>query len=571
MKRGANKKRVNYYVRIFQHNRLLLLINILFAIIISAGQAVIALLLKNIIDITVSGDMNRFTKALIFNLVYMAAFALFCYLGSLLSRILIRNVIRNLRNSIFTGILRRNYQDFYTVNSADYISVLTNDIKTVEENYIHPLSGIIESILSFLFTFVLLIVISPIITIFLFVSLILMVLIPGLIGQKLQVKQEILSGGYSTFTSKIKDIFSGFEVIRSFHLFRYTKKQFDAENDTLATKKYKADRLFVLNETVSQFLAVFSQILTIFIAAYLVIKGDITMGTLIAITQLAGSFVMPLVNVMQNFPKLQSVAPILKRMEQFDDYADQSFQGNVEPKFNQSIKMKDLSFAYKEEQTVLEHINLEFMRGKKYAIVGESGCGKTTLVKLLMGYYSGFEGDIIYDDISIKDCEVGKISKLASIIHQNVYMFDRSIKDNICLFNEYSEEELEKALKNSGVDKFLPAMQQKLDTMVGENGANLSGGQRQRIAIARALIKGAPLLILDEGTAALDQQTSHDIERKLLNNKELTLITITHKLNEELLNKYDQIIYMDNGKVIECGNYSELYAAQKGFYQFCSA
>lgn len=570
MSKVANKK-ANYYIRIFHHNRLLLSLNILFVLIVSAGQAVIALLLKNIIDITVSGDRNRFVRSLLFSFGYMILFALFCYISSILSKILMRNVIRRLRNSVFHGITRRNYQDFYEVNSADYLSVLTNDIKMVEENYVQPLSNTIENIISFLFTLVMLIFISPIVTLFLFVCFLLMVLIPGIIGQKLQGKQEIVSGGYSDFTTKMKDIFLGFEVIRSFHLFRYIKEQFHIENEALASKKYQADKLFVLNETMSQFLAFFSQIITIFIGAYLVIKGNITMGSLIAIMQLAGSFVMPLVMVMQNFPKIQSVAPILKRMEQFDDYLDTSFPGNLKPHFVNSIKIKNVSFAYQEDHPVLRDINLEFVKGKKYAIVGESGCGKSTLVKLIMGYYSNFKGDITYDKISLKDCDVSEINELTSMIHQNVYMFDRSILDNICLFKDYSMEEIQKAIEVSGVEKFLPAMQENLGTVVGENGINLSGGQRQRIAIARALIKETPILILDEATAAIDQQTANDIERNLLNEKDLTIITVTHKLDEELLRRYDQIFYMEMGNVVECGSYTELYDAKRSFYQFCVA
>lgn len=570
MSKVANKK-TNYYLRIFHHNRLLLSFNILFVLIVSAGQAVIALLLKNIIDITVSGDRNRFLKSLLLSLGYMVLFALFCYISSLLSKMLMRNVIRRLRNSIFHGITRRNYQDFYEVNSAEYLSVLTNDIKMVEENYIQPLSSTIENIVSFLFTLVMLIFISPIVTLFLFVCFLLMVIIPGIIGQKLQGKQEIVSGGYSDFTTKMKDLFLGYEVIRSFHLFRFIKDQFQIENDALASKKYQADKLFVLNETMSQSLAFFSQIITIFIGAYLVIKGNITVGSLIAIMQLAGSFVMPLVMVMQNFPKIQSVAPVLKRMEQFDDYIDTSFPGKLKPHFENSIKIEEVSFAYKKNQPVLRDISLEFMKGKKYAIVGESGCGKSTLVKLIMGYYNNFKGDITYDKMSLKDCDVSEISELASMIHQNVYMFDRSILDNICLFKDYSMEEIQKAVEVSGVEKFLPAMQENLETMGGENGINLSGGQRQRIAIARALIKGTPILILDEATAALDQQTANDIERNLLSKKDLTIITVTHKLDEELLGKYDQIIYMENGNVVECGSYTELYGAKKSFYQFCVA
>ncbi len=565
------KKETSYYLRIFKTSRMLLFINILFTILAAAANAGIALLLKNIIDIATSGDLGVFTKTLLFNLGYLAVFALLYYTNSLLSKILMKKIIRNLRKSIFHGIFRRSYQDFNGVNTADYISVLTNDIKMIEDNYIQPLMECIGNILLFLFTLGLLIFISPIITLILLLGLVLMLLIPGVIGHKLQKKQEVLSEGYSEFTAKIKDLFSGFEVIKSFQLFSHTKDQFDTENDTLITKKFKADKLFVMNEAASQFLAVFSQIITIFVAAYLVIKGIITIGTLVAIMQLAGCFVVPLVYLMQSLPKIQSIAPIMKRMKQFEDYSDNTFEGKHQPSFLDKIVISDLSFAYEEERPVLENVDLVIYKGKKYAIVGESGCGKSTLVKLLMGYYANFSGEILFDNRNLKECEVEKVSTLASIIHQNIYMFDMSIKDNICMFQNYNEDVLEKAISKSGVDKFLPAMHSNLDTMVGENGANLSGGQRQRVAIARALVKNTPLLILDEATSALDPQTAADIEENLLSNKDLTLITVTHKLKVELLALYDQIIYMEEGRIVEIGSYEELYSKQQGFYHFCVA
>lgn len=564
-------KNYKYYLKIFEKSRMLFLICLITSLLAAAASAGVALLLKKIIDIAVKGDLSKFYNALSLSLAYLAVFALIYYTNSLISKILMKNVIRNMRKSIFGGIFRQSYQDFNEVNSADYISVLTNDIKMVEDNYINSLMQIIENIMLFIFTLGLLIAISPLITLILFIGFILMLLIPSVIGRKLQKRQGILSEEYSVFTSKIKDYFQGFEVIKSFQLIKRVKNQFDTENDILASKKFKTDRLFVLNDTASQFLAVFSQIITIFVSAYLVIKGFISMGTLIALIQLSGSFVVPLINIMENFPKIQSIAPIIGRMQQFQEYVASSFKGNIVPEFNHKIVISDVSFAYREEQSILENVNLVIEKNKKYAIVGESGCGKSTLVKLLMGYYSQYTGEIYYDNNKLKEAEADKINQLISIIHQNVYMFDQSIRDNICLFQNYPEEVIEKAINRSGVDKFLPVMKDKLETMVGENGANLSGGQRQRIAIARAIIKNTPILILDEATSALDQQTARDIEQNLLNNKALTLITVTHKLNEELLGLYDQIIYMEKGHIVEAGSYSELYSAKKGFYHFCVA
>ena len=157
---------------------------------------------------------------------------------------------------------------------------------------------------------------------------------------------------------------------------------------------------------------------------------------------------------------------------------------------------------------------------------------------------------------------------MVSVIHQNVYMFDKSIKENICLYKEFSEAKIDEILSLSGVDKFIKGLEGELEYAVGENGSNLSGGQRQRIAIARALIQETPILVLDEGTSSIDMQTGYDIESRLLNIDNLTLITINHKMSEELLGLYDEIIFMEDGAIIEKGSLTKLLEKKGRFYNF---
>ena len=213
-------------------------------------------------------------------------------------------------------------------------------------------------------------------------------------------------------------------------------------------------------------------------------------------------------------------------------------------------------------------MNVKISKNKKYAIVGTSGCGKSTLAKLIMGYYADYNGQIKYDNQDIKNMDIEKINEIISIIHQDVYMFDKSIKDNICLYKEFSSEKINKILELSGVDNFINELEGELDYHVGENGNNLSGGQKQRIAIARALINESPIIILDEGTSAIDMQTGYDIESRLLKLDELTLITITHKMSEELLSLYDEVIFMEDGKIAEKGSFKELFSKEERFYDF---
>ena len=161
-----------------------------------------------------------------------------------------------------------------------------------------------------------------------------------------------------------------------------------------------------------------------------------------------------------------------------------------------------------------------------------------------------------------------KLKKMISVIHQNVYMFDETVLENIRLYQKIGSESLDRALELSGVDRFLNLMPDGLNSPVGENGENLSGGQRQRIAIARALVQKTPVLILDEGTSAVDMQTAYDIESRLLKVAGLTLLTITHKMSEDLLGLYDQILFMENGQVAEKGTLEDLLKKQGRFFEF---
>ncbi|MDZ7542729.1 ABC transporter ATP-binding protein, partial [Clostridium perfringens] len=204
-----------------------------------------------------------------------------------------RNLTKMMRSKIFTGIFKSNYKDFTSTNTADYISVLTNDMKLIEENCIRPLLEILQYSVMFLVTVILLVYISPLVTGGLFISMILIFISPAILGKVLEDKQLALSNRLSLFTTKIKDIFLGYDVIRSYGLKDNTLKEFENENNTLANTKFAADKLFVINESISQTLGMGTQFVAIFLSAYLVIKGNLTMGMLIAIVQLSGTLVQP--------------------------------------------------------------------------------------------------------------------------------------------------------------------------------------------------------------------------------------------------------------------------------------
>lgn len=550
---------------LFKKHRVLFVIAILFCMLASAVTIGAAFVLQSILDAVTEGDWARLNQMTLFVIVYVVLAAIIVAGSSLVEKKLIVKTMESVRLDLYRGIFSQDTEKFRQTNTADYLSALTNDVKIIEDNILVPLLQAIQSALVFLMAVVALFYFSPLIGGIMLVCLVAMYLVPASLGKPIGRHQEAYSQNLSLFILKIKDYFSGYEVIRSFRLADRTDKDFTAQNHILANSKYGVDRLIAYSEGISQMIGIGSQLGAMLVSAYLILQGQMTAGALLAILQLSGCLVSPVGVIMQNTPKIQGAVPILERIRSLSANQPSSFQGTAEPVFAREINFHNLGFSYSPERSVLEDLNLRFEKGKKYALVGGSGCGKTTLVSLLNGGYGTYSGSICIDGKELHELDMNKVLTLMSVIHQDVYMFDETIKDNIDLHDAYSKDEWKRALSASGVDRFLEQTEKGLETPVGENGVNLSGGQRQRIAVARALIGNKPILILDEGTSAVDARTAYDIETALLEEDSLTMITITHNLSPEVLRRYDAVLYMEDGKIAEFGNYDSLVEGKGRF------
>lgn len=551
-----------------KQNKVLLLFTILTSIIASLGYVFMAVLLQKLLDIAVEKNMQQFIPMVLFSIFYFVMLGIFLYLQSLLSKRITCKIIKQTRTDVFKGIVSQSMGDFGKRNTADYLSIITNDVKMIEDNFLLPFFEVVQYTVIFISSFVLMIYFDVIVTIVVFVAITLMFLVPSLLGKELEKRQNTLSSQLADFTTKLKDILSGFEIIKSYSMKQYVIQKFDKENSDTIHTKYSVDKLFALNEGLSSFLALMVQIVVLFLSAYFIITERITVGTLLGMVQVSSNLANPLIMIFTNIPKIKSIQPIIEKLTVLSKYELNEVPKKQSATFNSVVSISNLSFAYEKQNRVLDKINLHIEKGKKYVIVGKSGCGKTTLVKLLAGYYTEYSGKILYDNTDLNMMNENDIVQLSSIIHQNIYMFNESVYDNICLHEDYSKESIDKAVKASGLNDVIEKLPEGLLYEAGENGSNLSGGQKQRIAVARALIRNKPILILDEGTSAIDMQTAYDIENHLLKIEGLTIITITHNLKKELLELYDNIIYMDNGEIIERGTFEELTSVPSRFLKY---
>lgn len=533
-------------------DRLLLVGAMIVGGINAALAAFVSIVLQKIIDVATQKDWNGFTGFIPIMLVYLLGLGIMGFLEAYCGKLLIRNVSVHLREKIFRGVLSRNPVSYSSHNTADYLSALVNDVKLIEENYLVPFLLCSQMIVLFLTTLGILFYLSPVVTGILIFFLLLMFLVPILLGRILQKRQDAYSEQIALFTSKAKDFLNGYEVIRGYSMHSYIFTRYHKINRETARKKFSADSLMAVNECFSDILSSLSVIVIVFVSAYLMLIGHITMGTLLALIQLSSMFVTPVVMLTQNLPKISSMRPVWKHIE---TYMQETEAGELPQEtlhldsFSQNLTCSHVSFSYGEGQPVLQDLDLQIFPGKKYALLGDSGCGKSTLIKLLTGYSMDFQGAITYDGLSVKELPSYHLNRMVCVIYQNVFLFDADILQNICLGQTFSETELHTALEKSGVAQFLPSLEQGIHSQVGENGRNLSGGQKQKIALARALLRHTPILIIDEGTSAVDQQTAYEIEERLLREPGLTVLTITHHMNDQLIQYYDQILHMEGGKL----------------------
>lgn len=549
----------------FKH-KFLLVTTVLVRCIGAAMQVYIALLIQQLIDYVVGGDMNGFVKAILFAAVYFSLMGLVDYLTSATQAIYLKKTLIALKRDVFKGILAKDYEDFNKSNTADYLSNLTNDMNLIEANYITPFLMMIGDVVIFVGTTAVLLWINPWVTLAMFLMAALLMIVPSLFGKVLEKRQNKVSDKQGMFTSKIKDIFQGYEVVKSYRMIPSVTHEFNVVNDELEDAKFKSTHLKGVAQAVSMIFAIGTQIAGMAIAGYFVLLGQMTVGNLFAVVQLGNGIQGPIMWIMQKVTQIKGMSGVNEKIMALIEVGKRESNEVALSEFKESIRLENVHFAY-EETLVLNGISYTFSKNKKYAIVGESGCGKSTLIKLMMGYYRDYEGQILVDGQDVKNPIPLSMTELASMIHQNIYLFDKTIADNIFLDQTFADIQIKRALTQSGVTKFIKLLPEALKTAVGENGKNLSGGQKQRVAIARALIQEMPILMLDEGTSALDLQTAYDIEKTLFAIDELTVITITHKLSEEILSDYDEIIVMDQGQIVESGSFNHLLTQKGAFYQ----
>ena len=521
----------------------------------TAALIIVSLMLEKIMAIASSNNLNALYEQFVMFIILLVSSIIIFILITYLKPKYQKKAITQYKNNIYNQILDKSISNFNKHNTSTYISALTNDVHKIEEDYLFSIFDLIANITLFICTIIVMIIYSPLLTI----SGIVLSLLPFIgaiiVGGKLAIREKEISDQNANFMHFIKDNLIGFSTVKVFKAENKIKELFNKNNIIIEDKKASKTKTLALMEMVQQVLSLVSQLGVFFIGAYIAISsGKIAPSVILLFVQLMNYIISPLMSVPTLLSKRLSCKPLFEKIEEIIKIESSENQTELIDSID-DISISNLNFMY-EEKVILENISYKFEKNKSYAIVGPSGSGKTTLINLLLGKDYNYTGNINYNGIEVRKISQDSLYKISSFVEQNVFVFDDSIINNITMYSNVSDELLNEVLIKSGLIDLIK--EKGKDYRCGENGCNLSGGEKQRISIARALINKSQLLLLDEATSALDNETATHITNNLLEIDNTTKIMITHRLDEGILRKFDEILVMKNGNIVEFGTYKEL-------------
>lgn len=534
-------------------HKLLYLVTVFLSSISAVGAVGIAYLLQRIIDLATEKELEQFKNIVFISVLYFVLLGIFNYMYKVSISYISLKINSDIRKSIFNSVVSKNYEIIANENTGEYISLITNDIKLVDDNYIKAVFSITENVIIFSLTLLGFLIISPLVTLFLMIGVVVLGIIPNVIGKLLEKKQEILSRSYSDFTQDVKGTFDGLEIIKAFGREKFFTKLITNSNEELSENKYRVDRVEALGGSVSFVFGFLLMVIVIIVSAYQVLLGVFSLGTLVALVQLSNTFVNPIINIMGYIAKIKSSKKIVDKLS----HEVSELESPVyEHSFRNSLCLDDVGYCINGKK-ILEHINLCVEQGRRYLVIGESGAGKSTLLKLMSGLVREYSGKIYIDKHEVSKEKLQKYNYDFAYVSQTPYIFDMSIEENIVLDDCFDIENLQSVIHTCKLDELI---EKRKNEKVGEGGKILSGGERQRVAIARALYHNKPVLFLDEITSALDNQISAEIEDSLLAIPNITIVAVSHDIRLNKVKKYDEIICIKEKKAI-------VYKEVKGFLE----
>lgn len=563
-KKGTLKRLIAYFAA-----EKAMIIGLLAAVIVVVICSVYAPKLQsNAIDIIASGRFKELTPILITMVVVYIIHSICTFLQTKISAVLSQNIVKKMREDLFRHIVNLPVRYLDSNSHGDIMSRMTNDIENISTTVSQSLSSMFSGVLTIIGTVIMMTVLCPQLALLSCVTVILTVIATKFLSKAMKkffTKRQVLLGNLN---GTVEEMVTGYKSVVAYNRQKNVIKDFNSVSDELTRVGIIAE---ILGGSMGPVMNVINNISFVIIAAfggYFAINHIISIGVISAFIVYAKQFGRPIDELAQIYGQIQTAIAGAERVFAVMDepLEDKSGDKNMD-KLEGVIKFKDVNFSYTKDKQVLYDFNLQVKAGQKVALVGSTGSGKTTVVNLLMRFYDVDSGEILIDDVNIKEIDCATLRKNTAIVLQDTVLFADTIKNNLKYSNEAAtDEQMYAAAAMSNCDTMINKMPLKYDTELMTEGENISQGQRQLLSIARAFLAQPKILILDEATSNVDTRTEKHIQDamlKLMENR--TSLIIAHRLST--IQDADIIVVMDEGHIVEAGNHKELLNKMGRYYK----
>ena len=456
--------------------------------------------------------------------------------------------VEQVRQRILEQVLYRTVAQYNAEGDAAYLSLLTTDLRTLYDDYYMSLFNIVFWGGIMLCALAMYLYISPVMLLAILLVTIPPLVLPRRMNERLKSTRDAFSLQMAGYTQQLKELLGGFEIIRSF----LREDAYAALHQKAARKARESELDYQqsLNAMVTNTSLISNLIFPVvmLVGLFLAFDGRLTMGTVSTAASMANFVITPCHQIAQCWAKVKSSQGIRQRLEAAMAEPQAAEQGEPIGHID-SIQCETVRFAYPNTaEPVLKDASLTVDAAQKVALVGESGCGKSTLAKLLFQYYPDYSGDILFNGRQVRTLNRTALYRRVGYIAQTAYLFHDTIRNNICLHEDFPDEQLVHAIAAAGLTDWVASLPDGLDTVISENGKNLSGGQRQRIGIARLALRSYDLIIADEITASLDPDTSQQVMENLIA-MPCMVVAITHDVAGSFMHQFDKVYRVEHGVV----------------------
>ena len=510
-----------------------------------------AFVLSGLLDYAAGGQRKELICFLGFACVYCLVCVATEWGEAIAEHALLKSANEALKNDMFRAAMRSGIVSFETKNSSYYLNALTTKSDMCSNLYFRNCLEIPCLIFALLLGVAACIYVEPVMLGIMLLCALATVWVMRRAGGKVEASAKEFADETSRYTQGLKDDFEGFRQIKLFRIEENITEKHNKENGILEYKRFRNAKDMDTAARMGETVGLLSTVIITGVASLFALNGSITVGSVLALAQLAGKIVSPIASFSNVRAQLESAKPIVREFEEM--LAEP--EGGEAPAGGRvgvcgDIRLEGVSFAYPGTETeALCHITATFEAGKKYAVLGESGSGKSTLLSLLLGLFPDYTGSVTMGGMEVRDLNPDFLYRHMGYMTQDSFLFGDTIRNNIALFRDCPEERIWEAVRMAGIGELVENMPRGLDTMLEEGGRNLSGGERRRLCLARILLEDAPYLILDEAQAGLDADTACQMEEMLLSREGKTVISVMHNLNPVLLERYDYIYRMKDGQI----------------------